>query len=57
METISDDELARIGMLEPIDNAKQIYDVDESLLYIKPRKERLVSESRSKHRDDNYRKI
>ena len=54
METITDDELARIGMLESKDNFKRLYDIDDDLLYIKPRKEKLVNESRSKMGDDNY---
>ena len=52
MTSISDSELDRIGMLDNLDNAKQLYDIDESLLYIKPRKEKLVSESRSKKNDE-----
>ena len=37
MFTISDEELARIDMLKDPENAKELYDIDESLLYIKPR--------------------
>ena len=53
--TITDDELARIGMLQAPENKKELYDIDESLIYQKPRKEKLVTESRSKMKDDkNY---
>ena len=38
-------------MFEDQENASKLYEIDESLLYIKPRKERLVNESRSKLKD------
>ena len=45
-------------MLQDVDYAKKLFDIDESLLYIKPRKEKLVSESRSKKSDEGiYGKI
>ena len=53
MNTISDDELGRIGMRHVVgDGASKLYDIDESLLYKKPKKERLEIESRSKFADD-----
>ena len=56
--TISDEELDRIGMLQDAEYAKELFDIDESLLYIKPRKEKLVSEPRSKLNDEGiYGKI
>ena len=58
MVSITDDELARIDMLEAPDNAKELYDIDESLLYKRPRKKKLVTESRSNLKDDrDYRNI
>jgi acyl-homoserine lactone acylase PvdQ len=43
-------------MLKDKANAKELYDIDESLLYIKPRKERLETISRSTLKDDrSYR--
>ena len=52
MESISDEELARIGMLENPENEEELFHIDEDLLYIKPRKERLDIKSRSNVRDD-----
>ena len=54
MESISDAELDRLGLLQPPENASQLYDIDESLLYKKPKKERLEIKSRSKFADDSY---
>ena len=48
METISDKELDRIGMLQKPDNAKSLYEIDESLLYMRPRLDKVEIESRSK---------
>ena len=44
METITDEELQRINYPKPTDD---LYHMDESLIYKKPRKDRLISESRS----------
>ena len=55
--TISEEELSRIDMLKEKSNAQELYDIDESLLYIKPRKERLETVSRSTLKDDrSYRR-
>ena len=52
METITEAELSRISMLEPPENASSLYDIDENLLYRKPKKEKLEIESRSTLSDD-----
>jgi len=54
METISESELERIGMLEAPENAKELYEIDESLLYKKPKKEKLELKSKSNLSNDSY---
>ena len=39
-------------MLEDHDNASKLYDIDESLLYIKPKKDKLNMAATSKLKDE-----